>query len=230
MKKKSRSINITEQQSVNTNDLEGKYLSEKEEKTKDTTEVLLWPRSSEARKLAEASNWKIILRPDWKIDFPELGIIGMWRLSVEWPTDLENWLVQGDYGDQYDERWVPWISYMTWERAMKEVENQGKVLLPANKVEEIMQELMSILWNNQQERCKALQSLFWCLDTRCWLQWRNGWFVWSNVSYYGVSEVKDEMVMQIEYSELRWGHRWTKADILHSFLVCESFKYQWASS
>ena len=196
--------------------------SEKEEKAKDTLTVLWWPRSGEARKLAEQSNWKIVLRPDGKIDFPELGIKGMGRLSVEWLTDLENWLVQGDHVDQYNKKWVAWISYMTWERAMKEVAKQGKKLLPANGAGEKVKAFLSTLWNNWAEQSKALQALFWADFSGYWSPNFKGWFDVGSFSYLGLSEVNSSggvRTVVVDSSNADQG--WLFQKCPQAFLACE---------
>ena len=86
-------VDVENQQSINKLLLEGKFeeaqqllkktmSSEKEDRAEDVVETIWWPRSAEAKALAQASDGKIFLRPDGKIDFPELGIKGMGRLSV----------------------------------------------------------------------------------------------------------------------------------------------------
>ncbi len=226
-------VNPVNQQSINQLLLDGKFeeaqnllkktmSSEKEEKAKDTAEVLWWPRSWEARKLAEQSNWKIVLRPDGKIDFPELGIKGMGRLSVEWPTDQENWLVQGDHVDQYNNKWVSWISYMTWERAMNEVTKQGKKLLPVNSAGEKTNALLATLWGNWAEQSKALQALFWADFSGCWDPNDKRWLNVGSVSYLGLSEVDtDGDVRTVNFNSSNADQYWFNQLCPQVFLACE---------
>jgi hypothetical protein len=192
--------------------------SEKEEKAKDTAEVLSWPRSGEARKLAEQSNWKIVLRPDGKIDFPELGIKGMGRLSVEWPTDLDNGLVQG----WYQGWWIRWISYMTWKRAIKEVTKQGKKLLPGNRAVEKIIALLDTLWCNWAEKSKALQALFWADFSGYWNPLTKKW---RNVGTFS-SLVLSEVDLRRGVTTVQFGssdaYRCTDSQIFpQAYLACE---------
>ncbi len=201
--------------------------SEKDDRAEDTAEVLWWPRSWEARKLEEASNGKIVLRPDGKIDFPELGIKGMGRLSVEWPTDLEYWLVQWSSMDNNEVKWVPWISYMTWERAMREAAKQGKKLLPANGSEEKTKAFLATLWNNWTEQSKAFQALFWEGFSGFFDMHHKEWFNVGFASYVGLSDangVGNVISLRFSASDSHWG--WDNQRCPRPFLACEDCSWR----
>ena len=151
-------------------------------------------RWKDAMELPCVTSWMVILRLDGKIDMPSIGIKGMARLSVAWPTNRNDWMRQGDFVDQYGNTWVwvSWISYMTWERAMLEATKQGKKLFPEREAQAKTQALLATLWNNWAEQTKALQALFPADFSGYWAS-RSMLKRWEDVrynSYVGVSEIK----------------------------------------
>ncbi|HMY80800.1 MAG TPA: hypothetical protein PLW93_03970 [Candidatus Absconditabacterales bacterium] len=197
-------------------------LARKEQQLQELKERMNSPRSGEARKLAEQSHGKIVLRPDGKIDFPELGIKGMGRLSVEGPTDLENGLVQGDHVDQHGNRGVPGLSYMTGKRAMQEAGKQGKKLFPAAGAGEKTNALLATLGVNGAEQTKALQVLFGADFSGFWHPDFEEWLHVGSVSSLGVSEVNTGGdVSAVNFGASAANRVWDYRSYPQPFLACE---------
>jgi hypothetical protein len=165
--------------------------------------------SSQAIKLAEKSNGRIMLRIDGKIDFyNEHGeMICKWvaKLKVKWPSDPKNGLMQWDYKDSNGNKWVPWISYMNWDRAVEELKKQELKLFSESEVDSKIWVFLATLGKDWAEQTHALQILFWAQFSRYWHLDIKKWnFLRSPSlgvdSYLAISIYSDRTVLIIKFN------------------------------
>jgi hypothetical protein len=200
-----------------------------QERTEKKELLLVW--WAEAVELAEKSEGKIVLRLDRKIDFyDEHGeMICKWlgRLSVGWPSEQGNGLLQGHEKDVKGNKGTHWISYMTWERAMKEVMKQWLKLFSGITISpRKILGLLEILGTNKTKQSQALQVLFWTDFSGYWNPYNKLWIKVGLKSYLALSEITSAgNVWTVDYTSTNAACNWFNDDCFLPYLACEEVSY-----
>ena len=191
------------------------------EKTPETN--ITWPRTTEQRELEKKLDGKIVLRPDGKIDFPELQITWVQRLTSSEKTNLKDGIVQWDHVDKDGNKGISWLTYMTGRKAMEEAKNQWLKLFSKTTAQSKTKQFLATLWTTWKEQAAALSILFWADLSGYRDPTGEGWLHVGSRSYLGLSEVD---VYGFVYGAIWYrggaNRLWIYRYYPQPFLACES--------